>query len=182
MRISDWSSDVCSSDLSGSTKARSTAAARSARPASRRPTRSASCAGTSSSNAPMRRLAALLTTVAEAGLSACGSLPMDTTPAAMRHAGFVQREVVVDGRSHRYQVFVPAAASAAKPPVILFLHGSGERGDDGIKPTLAGLGPHVRANAGSFPAIVVFPQAPENGEWRGANAGDRKSTRLNSRH
>src|SRR3546814_11390691 len=73
--------------------------------------------------------------------------------------------------SHRYQVFVPAAASAAQPPVILFLHGSGERGDDGIKPTLAGLGPHVRANAGSFPAIVVFPQAPENGEWRGANAG-----------
>src|SRR3546814_7695998 len=58
----------------------------------------------------MRRLAALLTTVAAAGLSACGALPMDTTPAAMRHAGFVQREVVVDGRSHRYQVLVPAAA------------------------------------------------------------------------
>src|SRR3546814_3569894 len=121
----------------------------------------------------MRRLAALLTTVAAAGLCACGALPMDTTPAAMRHAGFVQREVVVDGRSHRYQVFVPAAASAAKPPVILFLHGSGERGDAGIKPTLAGLGPHVRANAGSFPAIVVFPQVPENGEWQGANAGVR---------
>src|SRR3546814_11256624 len=80
----------------------------------------------------MRRLAALLTTVAAAGLSACGALPMDTTPAAMRHAGFVQREVVVDGRSHRYQVLVPAAASAAKPPVILFLHGSGERGADEI--------------------------------------------------
>src|SRR3546814_4051248 len=121
----------------------------------------------------MRRLAALLTTVAAAGLSACGALPMDTTPAAMRHAEFVQREVVVDGRSHRYQVFVPAAASAAKPPVILFLHGSGERGDDGIKPTLAGLGPHVRANAGRFPAIVVFPQVPEE---------DRKGPRLISSH
>src|SRR3546814_5591067 len=38
-------------------------------------------------------------------------------------------------------------------------------------PTLAGLGPHVRANAGSCPAVVVFPQVPENGEWQGANAG-----------
>src|SRR3546814_14072254 len=91
----------------------------------------------------MRRLAALLTTVAAAGLSACGSLPMDTTPAALRHAGFVQREVVVDGRSHRYQVFVPSAASAAQPPATLILHGSAERGDDAIRPTLAGLGPHL---------------------------------------
>src|SRR3546814_16169532 len=100
----------------------------------------------------MRRLAALLTTVAAAGLSACGALPMDTTPAAMRHAGFVQREVVVDGRSHRYQVFVPAAASAAKPPVILFLHGQGAPGDDGIKPNLAGPGPHGAAQPGKPPA------------------------------
>src|SRR3546814_14223509 len=100
------------------------------------PTPSASCAGTSSSNAPMRRLAALLTTVAAAGLSACGALPMDTTPAAMRHAEFVQREVVVDGRSHRYQVFVPAAASAAKPPVLLLLPGPRARGPHGSNPPL----------------------------------------------
>ena len=111
----------------------------------------------------------LLATVAMIGLAGCGSLPPagETAP---REAGFAQREVVVDGRAHRYQVFVPSSAAGATPPVILFLHGSGERGDDGVKPTLAGLGPHVRANADSFPAIVVFPQVPENGEWQGASA------------
>lgn len=110
---------------------------------------------------------ALLATVAAIGLSACASPPTgETTP---RAPGFVQREVVVHGRAHRYQVFVPSPAAGAAPPVILFLHGSGERGDDGIKPTLSGLGPHVRANADGFPAIVVFPQVPEKGEWQGAN-------------
>ena len=117
-----------------------------------------------------RRLAAVLLTVVAAGLAACGALPMHDAPDAVsRQAGFVPREVVVDGRVHRYQVFVPGPAGGAKPPLILFLHGSGERGEDGIKPTLAGLGPYVRANADTFPAIVVFPQVPEGGEWQGGN-------------
>ncbi|MDN5781660.1 MAG: prolyl oligopeptidase family serine peptidase [Luteimonas sp.] len=116
------------------------------------------------------RLAAVLATVAAVGLVACGALPMHHAPDAVsRQAGFVPRDVVVDGRVHRYQVFVPGSAPGAKPPVILFLHGSGERGDDGIKPTLAGLGPHVRSNAETFPAIVVFPQVPEGGEWQGTS-------------
>ncbi|GAA3933038.1 prolyl oligopeptidase family serine peptidase [Luteimonas lutimaris] len=115
-----------------------------------------------------RRPAALLAVAATAaGLAACATQPMHG--AAAREAGFVPREVVVDGRAHRYQVFVPGPAAGANPPVILFLHGSGERGDDGTRPTLAGLGPYARANAERFPAIVVFPQVPEGGEWQGAN-------------
>ena len=79
---------------------------------------------------------------------------------------FLEREVVVDGATHRYQVFVPAAAaSPGKPPVILFLHGSGERGSDNRRQVEVGLGPHVRKHAADFPAIVVFPQAPEGSEW-----------------
>lgn len=79
---------------------------------------------------------------------------------------FISREVTVDGTSHRYQVFVPARSGANnKPAIILFLHGSGERGSDGVKPTLAGLGPYVRAHADTFPAIVVFPQVPDDEEW-----------------
>src|SRR5690606_5978478 len=74
--------------------------------------------------------------------------------------------LVVDGRVHRYQVFVPARAAApGKAPVILFLHGSGERGDDNRRQLTVGLGPHVRSRADDFPAIVVFPQVPEGSEW-----------------
>lgn len=94
-----------------------------------------------------------------------------TPPARQASGTFVAREVAVDGHAHRYQVFVPSRAAGGRhPPVILFLHGSGERGDDGVKPTQAGLGPYVRSRADGFPAIVVFPQVPEDGEWYGESA------------
>jgi predicted peptidase len=99
-------------------------------------------------------------------LSACSGLPARPSAGA-----FVAREVVVDGSHHRYQMFVPSRhAGGAHPATLLFLHGSGERGDDGVKPTLVGLGPYVRAHADTFPAIVVFPQAAEDGEWYGTGA------------
>lgn len=87
-----------------------------------------------------------------------------------KHGNFVKRSVTVAGKAHAYQVFVPAhPANGAMTPVILFLHGSGERGSDGEKQTHAGLGPYVREHAADFPAIVVFPQVPEDGEWMGGN-------------
>ena len=83
---------------------------------------------------------------------------------------FVAREITVEGHAYRYQVFIPAASATQPLPLVLFLHGSGERGDDGIKPTEAGVGPWLKQNMDSFPALVVFPQVPENEEWRGRNA------------
>lgn len=83
---------------------------------------------------------------------------------------FYKRSVSVTGKAHVYQVFVPAHQQSSAPtPVILFLHGSGERGEDGDKQTHAGLGPYVRGHAGNFPAIVVFPQVPRGQEWMGQN-------------
>src|SRR5690606_29833291 len=84
----------------------------------------------------------------------------------------VARQLEFEGRQFRYQVFVPAAAAtpAGARPLVLFLHGSGERGDDGLKPTLAGIGPWLGQNPDTFPALVVFPQVPEGEEWRGRNA------------
>ena len=81
---------------------------------------------------------------------------------------FVERSIEVAGTSHRYQVFVPASAAGGRiPPVIVFLHGSGERGSDGAKQTTVGIGPYIRAHLVDFPAIVVFPQAPDDTEWGG---------------
>ena len=44
-------------------------------------------------------------------------------------------------------------------PVILFLHGAGERGTDNSRQLDVGLGPAVRAFRYRFPCLVVFPQA-----------------------
>lgn len=97
-------------------------------------------------------------------LPGCSSLPSRTT------GEFLEREVTIQGVQRRYQVFVPATpASKGKLPVILFLHGSGERGSDNKLQLDAGLGPYVRKHLADFPALVVFPQVEENGEWMGAN-------------
>lgn len=106
---------------------------------------------------PRALLAVLLMTL----MSACST----STP-RYAHGQFLPRELVVGGDTLRYQVFVPAhRAGDGRPPVILFLHGSGERGNDGEKPSAVGIGPYIRAHQDSFPAIVVFPQAPDDTEW-----------------
>lgn len=59
-----------------------------------------------------------------------------------------------------YQVYLPADWSADQSwPVVVYLHGGGERGTDGIKETQVGLGPVVAESQGRFPYIVAFPQS-----------------------
>jgi predicted peptidase len=76
-----------------------------------------------------------------------------------------------DGHAAKYSVFVPHGYNPDQPPpVILFLHGAGEAGTDGEKPTHVGLGPAVRAREATFPFLVVFPQASDrvpatHGSW-----------------
>lgn len=85
--------------------------------------------------------------------------------------GFLNRRVEVHGRSYRYQVYVPASYTRAERwPVILFLHGGGERGDDGLFQTQVGLGTALRKAPARFPAIVVFPQTPGESLWAGTPA------------
>ncbi|PYO93841.1 MAG: phospholipase [Gemmatimonadetes bacterium] len=85
--------------------------------------------------------------------------------------GFLDRTVTVAGQSYHYQVYVPATY-AAQPswPAILFLHGAGERGSDGLLQTSVGLAPAIRQNPSRYPAIVVFPQVPRDSLWVGTPA------------
>ena len=110
------------------------------------------------------RILFLLALAAAILLPACSSMPTPSTTGR-----FEAREIRVADTVRRYQVFVPARSGTAKLPVILFLHGSGERGSDNQIQLDAGLGPYVRRHLADFPALVVFPQVEENGEWMGAN-------------
>jgi predicted peptidase len=66
----------------------------------------------------------------------------------------------------KYQVYLPPQYSPEeKWPLILFLHGAKERGNDGIAQTQIGLGPVLQEFPERFPAIVVFPQATKNMWW-----------------
>jgi fermentation-respiration switch protein FrsA (DUF1100 family) len=77
--------------------------------------------------------ASLLLAAACAGVGPAG-------PPARIETGFLDRAVTVDGQSYRYQVYVPGQwRSDRRWPVVLFLHGVGERGDDGQFQTDVGL-------------------------------------------
>lgn len=100
-------------------------------------------------------------------LAACA-----TSPEGPPRGHFVHRELALEGRTYRYAVFVPLARQVQDGPlpIVLFLHGSGERGDDGHSQTESGLGPYLRQQATTFPALAVFPQVPEDEQWMGVNA------------
>lgn len=88
-------------------------------------------------------------------------------PALAKHeTGFLDRTVSVQGQTYRYQVFVPSMWDAHKKwPVILALHGAGERGSDGLLQTDVGFGHAIRNQADNDAFIAVLPQCPKDKLW-----------------
>lgn len=119
----------------------------------------------------LRFLAAFLTL----GLAA---LPPGANGAASRkhsHAaeppqdtGFLNRRVELKGVSYRFQVYLPEEwrrDDGRRWPVILFLHGRGERGSEGMWQTQIGLPAAVRDHPERWPFVIVMPQCPQNAHW-----------------
>jgi predicted peptidase len=82
------------------------------------------------------------------------------------HAGLMLRDLEHHGRPRRYAVFIPPGTPPERGwPVILFLHGSGERGQDGLRPAGVGLIPVVLTEPERWPAVIVVPQCPPGQRW-----------------
>jgi predicted peptidase len=65
-----------------------------------------------------------------------------------------------NGAEAKYVLFVPHDYKGDKDyPVILFLHGSGETGTDGLNQAKVGLAPAIRKQEKAFPFIAIFPQS-----------------------
>jgi predicted peptidase len=80
--------------------------------------------------------------------------------------GFLDRTVTVANTKYKYQVFVPDNWTPKKKwPVILFLHGAGERGSDGLLQTEVGLPRAIRENRSRFRTVVVIPQCLPDHWW-----------------
>jgi predicted peptidase len=79
---------------------------------------------------------------------------------------FQSRSIKIGSTEYRYRVFVPKGWSRKKKwPVMLFLHGAGERGDDNTAQTRVGIGPAILRQQESFPFVVVLPQCPAGRWW-----------------
>ncbi len=75
--------------------------------------------------------------------------------------GFLNRILTMNGVSYKYQVYLPENWNPReKWPMILFLHGSGERGSDGMDETQVGLPNAIRSHPERWPFVVVMPQDP----------------------
>ncbi len=66
-----------------------------------------------------------------------------------------------------YRLLLPENYDATqKYPLVFFLHGAGERGKDNEKQLIHGGKLFLKADTRTnFPAIIVFPQCPENSFW-----------------
>jgi len=79
---------------------------------------------------------------------------------------FKSRSIKIGATEYQYRVFVPNGWSKKKKrPVVLFLHGAGERGDDNTVQTRVGIGPAILRQQETFPFVVVLPQCPKDHWW-----------------
>ncbi len=112
----------------------------------------------------MKRRTFLLAGLALAAMlvpSAARAAEMD--PAAVP---FTERTVTTPGGTYKYLIYAPAKRDRReKPPVIVFLHGSGERGDDNTAQTKNGIRLMIAREGEQFPAVVVVPQCRADVRW-----------------
>ena len=69
-------------------------------------------------------------------------IPRPTAEGDATRPGWHVRTLQTQSGPRKYTVYVPKGHDGTKPvPAVLFLHGAGERGEDGIRPAQVGLGP-----------------------------------------
>ncbi len=81
-------------------------------------------------------------------------------------SGMLSRTVRIGRESYNYQLYVPAnLRSKEKPPMIVFLHGIGQRGEGGFVRAEGGSGAVARQYLEQVPAIILLPQCRRNQYW-----------------
>lgn len=85
-----------------------------------------------------------------------------------QETGFLNRTIQVKNVVYRYQVYLPEDwrhNDHKRWPIILFLHGRGERGSEGMWQTQIGLPEAIRDHPERWPFIVVMPQCAIDRFW-----------------
>jgi len=88
--------------------------------------------------------------------------------AEQQETGFLNRKLELHGVTYRFQVYLPEEwrrDDRKEWPVILFLHGRGERGSEGMWQTQIGLPEAVRDHPERWPFVIVMPQCPLPAYW-----------------
>lgn len=104
------------------------------------------------------KITAALVAAAWACLSHAQSAKELTTPEMFR---------AESGETLSYRLYMPAKTAAdQKFPLVLFLHGAGERGSNNVSQLVHGIDALIRHGIDSGdPAILLVPQCPADAKW-----------------
>ena len=90
------------------------------------------------------------------------------TSGCVSRTHFLERSVTIQEQTYHYRVWLPPHYTRLRHwPVVLFLHGSGERGDDNVRQITVGLAPALERFSDRYECVVVFPQCADGQEWYG---------------
>ena len=91
---------------------------------------------------------------------------------------FLERSVTVDGKNYAYRIFLPKHRDPnSKVPVMLYLHGSGARGDDNIS-QIDGFRWAIDPVKEKVDFIAVLPQCREDTFWSAQDMAEYALTAL----
>jgi predicted peptidase len=91
--------------------------------------------------------------------------PMDAAPPDLPLEKFTYTDA--NGRKLPYRLLEPALIEPGQTyPLVLFLHGAGERGDDNEKQLVHGVAEFAKdVNRRKYPCFLVAPQCPNGAKW-----------------
>lgn len=94
-----------------------------------------------------------------------GNLLTDAVSGNGKRGNVETRTAAVDAENFDYQIYVPPNASEEKLPLLIFLHGIGQRGSGGLLPKTGAAISIARHYFAQVPAIVLLPQCREGSYW-----------------
>lgn len=85
---------------------------------------------------------------------------------AQDNAAYTKHLFIRNGDTLRCRILFPKDYNASKKyPLLVFLHGAGERGNDNEAQLMWGADLFIKNQSNGHPAIVIFPQCPKNDQW-----------------
>ncbi len=112
--------------------------------------------------------AAFALTLWPAAAGAAATKKPPPKPEPPQDTGFLNRKIDLHGVTYRFQVYLPEdwrRDDGKQWPIVLFLHGRGERGSEGMWQTQIGIAEAVRNHPDRWPFVIVMPQCPQNAHW-----------------
>lgn len=129
------------------------------------------------------RRALFLCVVAMAAGCATNGVPHVTLSDAGTATGFINMSTSFEGREQPCVLYIPRDYDPNEAwPLVVFLHGMGERGKDGLRQMAVGIGPAIQRRPNRFPCLVLMPQCPSDSIWATSDAAWARTAKSASGH